>query len=770
VSARDTQLLLGPAQATQQARESFSAGNFLRAEHLCRAFLHAQPNDYEALSLLGIITAQTGRAAESVGLLRRASEVRPDDPVAHSNYGNALRVLQRPAEALAAYERALSLKSAYADAHYNRGTVLRDLKRDEEAVKAFGRALRCNPQHLAAYNNRGNALRDLGRLEEALQDYDQALRLQPEYAKAHANRGNVLRDLKRYDHALASYARALQLNPAYAEGYNNQGVALRACNRPLEALASYERALALEPDYAEAHYNRGNVLQDLKRFAEALASYERGLQLKPEDAGALVNRANALQELGCAAEAAQGYERAQHFSAQLPWLAGSLYFARMKVCAWDGFEAQVAALIAAVVRGEPAATPFPTLILADRPDVQRAAAQRWVAENPAQAPLLSPPGKRAPRGRIRLGYYSADFYNHATAYLAAELFERHDRNRFELVAFAFGPSPGDEMQQRLMAAFDEFHDVRVRSDREVAALSRELGIDIAVDLKGYTRDARSGIFAQRAAAIQVSWLGYPGTMGAPFIDYLVADPTLIPPQSRHYYAEKIVYLPHTYQVNDRRRRIAERSFTREELGLPPEGFVFCCFNNTYKITPAVFDLWMSLLCWAPGSVLWLLEDNPNAADNLRREAEARGVDPTRLAFAPRWPLADHLARQRAAGLFLDTFPCNAHTTASDALWAGLPVLTRMGESFASRVAASLLNAVGLPELVTRSREQYEELALELATFPERLTTIRERLQRNRLTAPLFDCTLFTRHLEEAYIAMYERSQAGLPPDSISVTA
>jgi predicted O-linked N-acetylglucosamine transferase (SPINDLY family) len=350
----------------------------------------------------------------------------------------------------------------------------------------------------------------------------------------------------------------------------------------------------------------------------------------------------------------------------------------------------------------------------------------------------------------------------------AELFERHDKTKFELIAFSFGPETKDEMQIRVSQAFDHFINVASLSDLEVALLSRELGIDIAIDLKGVTQDYRLSIFSYRAAPIQVSYLGYPGTLGADYIDYLIADKTLIPPQSQQHYSEKIVYLPNSYQVNDRHRVIAPTRFTKKELGLPEDAFVFCCFNNNFKITPDIFDSWVRILKAVDSSVLWLLQDNPTAAINLQKEAAIRGLDPARLVFAKRMDLPDHLARHKAADLFLDTTPCNAHTTASDALWAGLPLLTCMGESFASRVAASLLNAIELPELVTESLVDYESLAIELATTPSKLNALKEKLDRNRLTTPLFDTELFTKHIEEAYTQIYERYQAGLEPENIAI--
>jgi predicted O-linked N-acetylglucosamine transferase (SPINDLY family) len=342
----------------------------------------------------------------------------------------------------------------------------------------------------------------------------------------------------------------------------------------------------------------------------------------------------------------------------------------------------------------------------------------------------------------------------------AELFESHDKERFELFAFSFGPDSQDEMRQRVSRAFDRFIDVRFMSDMEVARMARELEIDIAIDLKGYTQDARPGIFSYRCAPVQVNYLGYPGTMGAEYMDYLIADKVLIPAESQTHYTENIVYLPHSYQVNDTKRVISDRTFTKAELGLPETGFVFCCFNNSYKITPTTFDSWMRILKAVEGSVLWLLEDSASATHSLQRQAQARGVQANRLIFAKRMPLSEHLARHRLADLFLDTLPYNAHTTCSDALWAGLPVLTLPGVSFAARVSASLLEAIELPELIAHSQADYEQLAIEFALNPARLTGVREKLASKRLTAPLYNTPLFTQHLESAYRQMHERHLAG----------
>ena len=350
----------------------------------------------------------------------------------------------------------------------------------------------------------------------------------------------------------------------------------------------------------------------------------------------------------------------------------------------------------------------------------------------------------------------------------AGMFECHDRSRFEVTALSFGVDDNSEIRRRVKAAFEHFIDVRTHSDDQIADVLRTLEIDIAIDLMGFTTDCRTGIFARRPAPIQAHYMGYPGTMAAPYIDYVIADRIVVPDGQHAFYTEKSVVLPNSYLVNDAKRPIAERTFTRSELALPSTGFVFCCFNGNHKITPYVFDCWMRILERVRGSVLWLLQDNAKAADNLRKEAQARGIDAERLVFATRMPPSEHLARHRAADLFLDTLPYNAHTTASDALWAGLPVLTCLGETFVGRVAASLLNAAGLPELVTTTLEDYERLAIELAANPDRLAAIRAKLSDHRLTTPLFDTRLFTSHIEAAYSAMYARHQAGLAPDRIEI--
>jgi predicted O-linked N-acetylglucosamine transferase (SPINDLY family) len=637
------------------------------------------------------------------------------------------------AQAQELYEDVLRSEPGNFDALHHLGLVFCQKQQFQRGLKFFDRALKSNPGSADCHSNRGNALRDLGRLDEAVASYDKALQLKPDFAEGHCNRGNALRDLRHLDAAVASYDKAIALQPDLAEAWSNRGAALHDLGRLDEAVASYDKTIALNPNFAKAWSNRGNALRDLKRLDAAIVSYEKAFALNPNG----------------------------------KFVFGDLLLSRMQVCDWQDFSQSVGRLSEKIERREEVAAPFVVLASVDSPLLHKQLAELH-AQSTYPPVETARPRKNAKRDRIHVGYYSADFHNHPTAYLIAELFEQHDKSKFEFTAFSFGPDRQDAMRQRLSAAFSRFIDVRQKSDSDVARLSRELRVDIAVDLKGFTQDNRTNIFAERCAPVQVSYLGYPGTMGAPYIDYIVADQTVIPEGAERYYTEKVVRLPGCYQVNDSTRPVSDRIFTRAEIGFAEADFVFCCFNNNYKIQPATFDGWMRILGKVAGSKLWLFESNVLAAQNLRKEAAARGIDANCLEFAEHLPLADHLARHRLADLFLDTLPYNAHTTASDALWAGLPVLTRMGDAFAGRVAGSLLTALALPELITSTEQEFEERAVELATNPAKLGELRQRLANNRSASGLFDGALFARHIEAAYTAIHRRHQMGLPPDHVRI--
>jgi protein O-GlcNAc transferase len=753
--------------AFRQAQRLHQQSRLDEARTLYEQAVQIDPAHARALHLLGVIALQKDQPALAAEFIGKAVEADPSCVPACVNYGSALHELRRFEEAVASYDRAIAIDPRCAEAFYNRGNALRELAEHAAAIASYDRAIALKPVYADAYLNRGLALSALQQAAAAIQSFDKALAIRPDDAEAHFNRGNELQSLACFEAAIASYDMALSHAPGHPHAQVNRGAALVELRRYTEALASYDKAIVLRPDYAEAHFNRGGALRHLRRYAAAVASYDTGLACTPTHAGAHADRGLVLREMRRFDEAIASYDKASSLNPGSSAYVGARRHAKMQICDWTGFEADLAALNAGVDRAAPASNPFFLLPLLDSAEAQRRAAARWVLEHCTAASLGEIP-RRGRGERIHLGYFSADYHEHVTAYLIAQLLELHDRSRFKITGFSFGPPSSGAMRKRLQAACDEFIDVRDQSDAAVATLARSRGIDIAVDLKGFTQDNRVGIFARRAAPVQVNFLGYPGTMSAPFMDYLIADRTLVPAHSEVHYSEKIIYLPHSYQVNDATRAIAARSYTRAELNLPATGFVFCCFNNAYKIMPLTFDRWMRILAQVDGSVLWLLGDNPGMMRNLRREARARDVSPDRLIFADRIDLPHHLARHRAADLFIDTLPYNAHTTASDALWAGLPVLTCPGESFASRVAASLLTAIELPDLIASTPEHYEQIAIRLATNSEAMNDVRERLARRRLTAPLFDTPLYCRHLESAFTKIYERYLADVHPQHLHV--
>jgi predicted O-linked N-acetylglucosamine transferase (SPINDLY family) len=647
----------------------------------------------------------------------------------------------------------------------------------ERAIGLYSQCVEREPERAEAYYKRANVLNGLGRLERALEDYDRAIRFNPTYAHAFCNRGSVLERLGRREEALASYDRAIELDPKDALTHYNRGSVLRDLKRYEEALASYEAAIGLNGDYAEAYVNRGSMLQELQRYEAGIESFERATALNPAITLGFLGLGICLAQLKRFGLAIASLDKATALNPHGgSYLLGTSRSTRMQACLWDGLDEDLERIAKGVSEGRPVCGPWVLAALLDSPALLRSAAEIVVrdqidgscGEDLRRIAEISPASLSRPRSaKVRIGYFSADFREHPVAYLTVGLFEHHDRARFEVTAFAFGPAETNgTIGSRLTKAFDRFIDVRQKSDLEVATLARELGIDIAIDLNGFTTHGRPRIFALRAAPIQVNFLGYPGTLGAGFMDYLIADGMVVPREQQRHYAEKIAYLPDSFLPFDSSYAIADRAFSREELGLPSSGFVFCCFNNSYKILPEVFDRWMRILSRTGNSVLWLQQADAMSAANLRREAARRGIDAGRLIFANRVAsLPEHLARLRAADLFLDTLPYNAHSTALDALWAGVPLLTYPGESFASRVAASLVRTVGLPELIANSPSQYEEKAVELAADPARLGQLRRKLALK--DTPLFDTEQYTRNLEAAYEAIYERHHSGSPPDHIN---
>lgn len=634
------------------------------------------------------------------------------------------------------YRRILDAAPGDLDARHMLGVLCLEQDRAAEALEIITPLLHEVPDHADIRAHHGLTLQTLGRTEEALADFDRALAIRPDNALTLLFRGNLLLEAGRAGDALESYDRLLQIAPGYDEAWFRRGAALWLMERFEDALASYRNALQINPNRFGAAFNSGTTLLKLERYDEAQAAFEKAAALAPDHRYLLGAMAGAV--------------------------SGACDFGR-----WKGLRAP---MIEAVKDRTAIVAPLTFMPFCDDGALRRTCSESFAADRvaPSITPLWT--SELYTHDRIRIAYLSSDFYQHATAELIAGLIETHDREAFDVTAVSFSRDDASPLRQRIVKAFDHFEDVRAASDADVARWLRTREIDIVVDLKVHTEGARAGILAHRPCPVQVNYLGYPGTLGAPWLDYVIGDAVVLPFRDQDFYSEKIVHLPHCYQVNDARRAIAESAPSRADAGLPAKAFVFCCFNAAWKITPRVFDVWMRLLKAVPGSVLWLLEDNLSMPEHLRAEAGARGVDAARLVFAPRAEPASHLARHRLADLFLDTLPYGAHTTASDALWAGLPVLACLGRQFDGRVAASLLETIGLPELVTASLDDYEALALALAREPERLAGLRARLAANRLLSPLYDVARFTRAIEAAYRCMMEISRRGDKPQGFAVPA
>jgi predicted O-linked N-acetylglucosamine transferase (SPINDLY family) len=790
-----------PAAIGNLAVIAAQQGDLAGAERLFRQGIALRPNDPSGYNNLGLVLQQQGRLTEAITVHQRALElkpscaeaflalgnalkqqhdldraaqsylsalaIRPDYAEAHNNLGVLFQAQGRHEDATSAYRKAIAARRGYAEAEFNLGVVLHQLGKLEAAEAAYGRVIGINPGVAVAHNNLGTVLKDMGRLDAAAASLGRAISLRADYAEAFYNLATVLREQGRPEEALDRYGRAIALHPDYVDAINNAGIILQELGRASEAVNLYRRVVSSAPSRADLYNNMGTALLSEGRGEEAKEAFQHALTLREDFPEAHYNLGNAARELGDLAGAIISYEDALRLRPDDAEACCQLIYHRRQACAWDRFDAEDDEMLELVRRG--ARVP-PFFLLTTRASAadQLACARTWAASIKRDNPAVFKHAATRRGERIRLGYLSGDFHQHATAHLTAELFECHDRGRFEVIGYSYGPDDRSPMRARLVRAFDRFVDIRSFSHRQAAAAIHDDAVDILIDLKGYTHQARPAITAQRPAPVQLCYLGFPATMGADFVDYLMVDPFVVPADQRPSFSEQLVDLPGCYQANDRKREIADPPPSWQACGLPADGFVFCSFNNSYKISPRLFDVWMRLLRATPGSVLWLLSANDLVEDNLSAEAQKRGIDPHRLVFAPIVPPAEHLARFSRADLFLDTLPCNAHTTASDALWAGVPVLTCSGDTFAGRVAGSLLSAVGIPELITRSLEDYERLALALARDADRLSALRSSLKDARGGSLLFDLPKLAGHIEAAYLRMWRNWLLGKEPAAFAL--
>ena len=766
----DKAIALNPRYAEALCNKGKSLNALQRSAEALAAFEKAaalKPDLAEAWLGRAFGYSELKRYNDAMPAFEKALALKPDLAEAWLGAGNLSSELGRYPEALAAYDKAVALKPNLAEAKLGRGNVFVELNRQDEAFVAYDDALALKPDLAEAWLGRGNVFAERRRYDDALACYDTALSFKPDLADAWFGRGNVFAGRRAYSDAFSAYDKALFLKPDFAKAWLGRGNVFYEEKRLADALAAYDQTLALKPELAEAWLGRGNVFTEANRYDEALAAYDRALALRPDFAEAWYGSGNVLTQLKRYGAAFTAYDKAATLKPDSNFAVGARLFSKLRVCDWTNLETEVAQLLETIEQRKGSCAPFALFGVPASPHQEWLCARNYVEDQPVFDPLWR--GEIYAHDRIRVAYVSPDLREHAVAYLMAGFFEHHDRSRFEIIAISWGPEQDTEFSRRLKASFERFIDASSLSDEDIADLIRKLEIDIVVDLHGFAGVGRLATFARRPAPVQVNYLGYAGTMGADYYDYILADATIIPRQHFDFYSENVIWLPDSFMASDSLRPIAEHTPSRGELGLPETGFVFCCFNQSFKINPETFEVWMRLLHALDGSVLWLKDNDPTSTQNLRREAERRGIAPERLVFAPSVPdVADHLARHRQADLFLDTLHYNAHTTASDSLWAGVPLITCLGSTFASRVAASLVRATGLPELVTESLADYETLALKIARDPGLLASLKAKLARNRNTFPLFDTALFTRNVEAAYTEMWRRTQHGEPPTHIAV--
>jgi len=703
----------------------------LAIENYDRA-LSIDPRFFKALFNKANLLASLDKIDQAIDYMSRAIHVESNNHIAHNAIGCFYLSKKDYHLALKSFMKAIEIKNDFVKSYINFSLALKNLGQVHLAIESCNTALKFDPTNSEAFFNKGVFYESLQNYEKALESYDFGLNYDPRSSLLHLNKGNALFKLHKFELALSSYEKSKLFDASNSDLFSNCGAAHFELGNFESAMENYNIALEMNPNNFQALINRGTLNNSLSKFPEAELDFQKCFQIEPE----------------------------------YPFLLGLLFESRMFNCDWTHYKLQHENIVSNLAQYKEVISPFSFITLIGSASLEKIVTEVFVKNKFKNITPLSPINLRPIKPKIKIGYFSADFHNHATAYLMAQLFELHDRDKFEIIAFSFGLEYSDQMKNRLLKGFDKFYDVHFMSDQQVALFSRELEIDIAIDLKGYTRNSRTGIFALRAAPIQVNYLGYPGTMGCDFIDYIIADPTIIPESHRQFYSEKIAYLPHSYQVNDNKRVVSSQTPLKSSLGLPENGFIFCCFNSIYKITPGIFAAWMRILSETHGSVLWLLEESPTAVSNLCQEAKKNGIAADRLIFSPKIDSESHLARCKLADLFLDTHPTNAHTTASDALWVGLPLITLMGESFCGRVASSLLSAIGMQELITKELEDYERLAIKIANDRSLHHAIRHKLQQSQLNCPLFDTKKYTANLESLFVQMYDRFQDNLLPENI----
>ena len=759
------------------------------------------PDYIEAHYNLGSSLYDSGELEDAVRSYKKVAQLKPNTSSIHNNLGNILRELGRLDEAVISYEKAIVIEPNFAEVYYNLGIIFQELNNLNNFLKNYKKAIELKANYPEALNNIGAVYKELEEFDSAVKFYKKAIEIKPDYAEVHNNLGILYKDLEKFDDSIQSFNAAIEIMPDYAEAQNNLGIIymesgqldmsikcyknaidsnknfIQAINNLGitfmnlgeidEALDYFKKALKINPNDSLTLNNLGVAHKRLDDFESAKKYFEKGIALDPNYSDTFSNYGNLLTDLDNFEQALINYHHSYEINPNSDYIEGNIIHTKMHLCIWDDLSKQIKDLKYQINDGHKRIDAFSFMALIDDPKLQKKVTEIYLKDRFPKSDLLPNINIYPKHKKIRIGYFSGDFREHPVSTLTANLYEIHNRDKFEIHAFSYGPDTQDEMNLRIRSGVDHFHQVCKVSHKDIVLLARSLEIDIAIDLGGFTVSGKTDLFAMSAAPIQLTYIGFLGTMGAPYYDYLIADEICIPKENQQYYTEKIAYLP-TYQVNDSKQSPPKIFLTRNEIGLPEKGFVFCCFNNTYKITPTTFESWMKILKNVEDSVLLIYVELESARENLKIEVTKKGLDPDRLIFAKHLERDQYLARYRLVDLFLDTLPYNAATTASDALRMELPVLTCQGDSFASRVASSIINAVNLPELITYTQQEYESVAIELATNPEKFKAIKAKLKENLSTAPLYNTAKFTENLESVYEVMYERYHDGLELNHIYI--
>jgi len=740
-------------------------GKFNNAIQAFKSAIKIHPNFAEAHNNLGNTYKEIGKPEDAISCYEVAINSDEVYPIYYNNLGIVLTELQQFDRATLVFQSSLAINADHPDTHNNLGNLFKEQGKFDKASKCYKLALSIDPTYFDAHNNLGNVQRELNQIDDAIRSYENAIEINEFFPEAHNNLGSTLKDIKKYDDALTNYQKAIQLNPNYVECFNNFGVIFFELGELDKAINYYKKALAINPDYAYAWGNIGIVYFYKSDIENAIKFYKKAILLDPIMVEAHLNLGVCFKINSEFDDALKCYERVISINPDAEdFVWGSLLNTMMHLCFWDEVNNRTNEILNKIDNGELVMLPFEFMALTDDPIRLKKLTQTYVHKNFPRLDTLSKLERYPVHQKIRIGYFSADFRLHPVTTLTAQMYEMHDRSKFEVHAFSFGRDSNDEMNLRIREGVDYYHDVVDSSDKDIVLLSRSLEIDIAVDLGGFTEGSRTKIFAMSAAPIQLSYIGYLGTLGADYYDYLIADENIIPKENQKYYSEKIIYLP-SFQVNDSEKPNIKQ-LERRDFGLDDEKFIFCCFNNTFKITPNVFDSWSRILSKVDDSLLMIYVENHSSRNNLLIEMKKRGIKTHRLIFADNLPRIEYLERNTVVDLFLDTFPYNAATTASDSLRMGLPVLTLSGDSFASRVGTSLLKALDMPELITQSQDEYESVAIDLASKPNKLNNIKKKLAKNLDNTLLFDTKEFTKQIERSYTEIYERYQLGSKPDHI----